>query len=91
MGAEGGIQRLKSRMNSARLWEETSNPDGDGGHRDGGGRVKLCVGPKLVWGKQVLGSLGGRQEKGAESRRDEGGRPGFVACCKGWGSSVDGF
>ena len=49
------------------------------------------VGPKLVRGERVLGSLGGRQERGAESRRDEGGRPAYVACCKGWGLSVDGL
>lgn len=57
-GAEGGIQRLKPRVNSARLWEEASNPDGDGGHRDGGGGSSSVWDPSWC-GERVLGSLGG--------------------------------
>lgn len=44
------------------------------------------MGPKLVRGAGT-GKSGWVTGEETESRRDEGGRPAFVACCKGWGSS----
>lgn len=73
-------------MSSAHLWEEMSNPDADGGHRDGGGEVKLC-GTQAGAGGAGTGKSGWATGEGAESGRDEGGRPASVACCKGWGFS----